>query len=85
MFHRNAPNIHISILAKMIIFPDPFDTRWLIKDPFVLFTELGQRDEAICIPWVLGLRVEDLYQIMYIKAAEICQFIDNVQLEECNS
>ena len=49
MFHRNAPNIHISILAKMIIFPDHFDTRWVIKDPFVLFTELGPRDKAICI------------------------------------
>ena len=71
MFHRNAPNIHISILAKMTIFPDPFDTRCLIKDPFVLFTELGQRDEAICIPWFLGLRVEDFYQIMYISATEM--------------
>ena len=63
MFHRNAPNIHISILAEMIIFPDPFDTRWAIKDPFVLFTELRQRDGGI--PWVLGLSIEDVYKVMF--------------------
>ena len=64
MFHRNAPNIHISILAEMIIFLDPFDTRWAVKDPFVLFTEPRQRDRATS--WVIGLRIEDVCEIMCI-------------------
>lgn len=42
MFQWNVPNIHISILAELIIFRDPFDTWWVvIKDPFVL----SQREE----------------------------------------